>query len=64
MNPDEIQGVTMPYGWRTLSTAVSGIPECNGIPRLDEVMSGIVRVDTYRMIRLLRSYNSLRVYRS
>ena len=56
MDPDEVQSVTMPYGWRTLSTAVSGIPECNGIPRLDEVMSGIVRVDTYRMIRLLHSY--------
>ena len=64
MDPDEVQSVTMSYGWRTLSTAVSGIPECNGIPRLDEVMSGIARVDTYRMIRLLRSYNSLRVYRS
>ena len=40
---------------------MSGIPERNGIPRLDEVMSGVVRVDTNRMIRLLYSYNSLRV---
>jgi hypothetical protein len=45
MNPDEIQGVTMPYGWRTLSTAVSDDPERNGISRLDEVMSGVVMVD-------------------
>ena len=45
MDPDEVQGVTMPYGWRTLSTAVSDIPERNGIPRLDEVMSGDVMVD-------------------
>ena len=42
--------------------AVSIIPERNGISRLDEMMSGVVRVDMLnRMIRLLYPYNSLRV---
>ena len=41
--------------------AVSIIPERNGISRLDEMMSGVVGVDTNRVIRLLYSYNSLRV---
>ena len=45
MSPEEIQGATMPYGWRTLSTAVSDDPEHNGISRLDEMMSGAVGVD-------------------
>ena len=43
MSPEEIQGATMPYGWRTLSRAVSDDPERNGISRLDEMMSGVVR---------------------
>ena len=43
MSPEEIQGATMPYGWRTLSMAVSDDPERNGISRLDEMMSGAVR---------------------
>ena len=60
MNPDEIQGVTMPYGWRTLSTAVSDIPERNGIPRLDEVMSGVVMVDM--LIEWLVYYIHITVY--
>ena len=45
MSPGEIQGAMMPYGWRTLSMAVSDDPERNGISRLDEMMSGVVRVD-------------------
>ena len=45
MTPEKIQGATISYDWRTLSTAVSDDPERNGISRLDEMMSGVVRVD-------------------
>ena len=45
MSPKEIQGKTMPYGQRTLSIAMSSIPERNGASRLDEIMSGVVGVD-------------------
>ena len=41
--------------------AVSIIPERNGISRLDEMMSGVVGIDTNRVVRLLYPYNSLRV---
>ena len=39
MIPEEIQGTTISYDWRTLSRAVSDDPERNGISRLDEMMS-------------------------
>ena len=43
MIPEKIQGATISYDWRTLSRAVSDDPERNGISRLDEMMSGVVR---------------------
>ena len=60
MIPEEIQGATISYDWRTLSRAVSDDPERNGISRLDEMMSGAVR-SILRSISYLLYWYSLSV---